>query len=92
MAKRIPDQYCDLIYIDAAHDFKSVSLDVNAYFPKLKQGGILMLNDYTLRNPIGDESYGVVSVANQLSNQGYVSVVGFAMEKDFFCDIALQKR
>ena len=91
LVTRLPDAYCDLIYIDGAHDFESVARDVSAYFQKLKQGGILMFNDYTLRDPIGAESYGVVPVVNQLANHGYCSVIGFAMQEDFFCDIALQK-
>lgn len=41
-----PDNYFDFIYIDAAHDYESMVLDLNAWWPKLKPGGILSGHDY----------------------------------------------
>ncbi len=36
----------DLIYIDAAHDTKSVIADINAWFPHLNEGGIMCGDDW----------------------------------------------
>lgn len=41
-----PDEYFDFIYIDAAHDYDSMVEDLNAWWPKLKKGGILSGHDY----------------------------------------------
>jgi hypothetical protein len=41
-----PDNYFDFIYIDAAHDYESMVVDLNAWWPKLKPGGILSGHDY----------------------------------------------
>lgn len=41
-----PDNYFDFIYIDAAHDYESMVEDLNAWWPKLKPGGILAGHDY----------------------------------------------
>jgi predicted O-methyltransferase YrrM len=46
-AKHYKDNSLDFIFIDAAHDYKSVKKDINAWFPKLKQGGIIAGHDYT---------------------------------------------
>jgi Methyltransferase domain len=40
-APRIPDQSLDFVYIDARHDFCGVTDDMNAYWPKLRPGGIM---------------------------------------------------
>ena len=41
-----PDNYFDFIYIDAAHDYDSMIIDLNAWWPKLKTGGIFAGHDY----------------------------------------------
>lgn len=41
-----PDGYFDFIYIDAAHDYDSMVEDINAWWPKLKEGGIFSGHDY----------------------------------------------
>jgi hypothetical protein len=36
----------DFVYLDAAHDYKSVVSDIEAWVPKIKRGGFLMGHDY----------------------------------------------
>lgn len=36
----------DFVYIDAAHDYRNVLQDVDAWYPKLKTGGILGGHDF----------------------------------------------
>lgn len=45
-AARIPDQSLDFAYIDARHDYDSVLQDLEAWFPKVRPGGILAGHDY----------------------------------------------
>ena len=44
--KDFPDNYFDLIYIDADHEYSSIILDIKNWLPKLKVGGILAGHDY----------------------------------------------
>eukprot|EP00554_Chaetoceros_debilis_P000615 CAMPEP_0194083702 /NCGR_PEP_ID=MMETSP0149-20130528/9714_1 /TAXON_ID=122233 /ORGANISM="Chaetoceros debilis, Strain MM31A-1" /LENGTH=301 /DNA_ID=CAMNT_0038766153 /DNA_START=114 /DNA_END=1022 /DNA_ORIENTATION=- len=45
-AKHLPDGHFDYIYLDARHDYCAVKEDIEAYYPKLRPGGILGGHDY----------------------------------------------
>eukprot|EP00550_Attheya_septentrionalis_P004867 CAMPEP_0198298338 /NCGR_PEP_ID=MMETSP1449-20131203/40604_1 /TAXON_ID=420275 /ORGANISM="Attheya septentrionalis, Strain CCMP2084" /LENGTH=252 /DNA_ID=CAMNT_0043999585 /DNA_START=28 /DNA_END=783 /DNA_ORIENTATION=- len=45
-AKTIPAQSLDYIYIDARHDYCGVKEDMEAYYPKLRPGGIMAGHDF----------------------------------------------
>lgn len=48
VAKTIPDNSLDFVYIDANHTPKCVSEDIIAWEPKVRQGGIVSGHDYQL--------------------------------------------
>jgi predicted O-methyltransferase YrrM len=45
-AGQLPDHSLDFVYIDARHDYCGVKEDLNAYWPKLRPGGILAGHDF----------------------------------------------
>lgn len=45
-AHSIPNIQLDFVYIDARNDYKAVWQDLESYWPKLKQGGILAGSDF----------------------------------------------
>jgi len=89
---RYPDRTFDMIYIDAGHDYDSVKEDANLSMQKIKPEGILIFNDYIKYSHYDDSYYGVIPVVNDLvANQGF-EVVGFALQADMYCDIAIRRR
>lgn len=62
MAKHIPDESLDLVYVDACHTFKCVMADINAYWPKLKENGIMAFHDYLAKE------YGVYDAVNEFAD------------------------
>lgn len=45
-ARTIDDETCNLVFIDAAHDYASVAADLRAWWPKVKRGGVFAGHDY----------------------------------------------
>jgi GR25 family glycosyltransferase involved in LPS biosynthesis len=40
------DESLDAVFIDAAHDYESVTKDLKAWYPKIKKGGVFAGHDY----------------------------------------------
>lgn len=83
---------CDLIYVDAAHDFENVSRDLAASLRCLAPNGLIVANDYTLFDPFMRVDYGVVQAVNEFLESNDFEMEGFALEKNMFCDVALRRR
>lgn len=43
----------DFVYIDAGHDYESIKKDINAWYPKVKKGGIISGHDYVDHSTCG---------------------------------------
>lgn len=46
IASVVPDETLDWVFIDANHEYQAVTSDMNAWFPKLKPGGLFSGHDY----------------------------------------------
>jgi hypothetical protein len=75
-ARVFPDEYFDLIYIDANHTYKSVSEDLETWFPKVKKGGILAGHDYFCNAPDmpWTKFFGVVPAVNEFVKKHNLSI------------------
>lgn len=72
IAKTIEPESLDFVFIDAAHDYKSVKNDLEAWVPKVKKGGIVSGHDY-YRGSSG--RMGVIEAVDE-----FVKANGFSLE------------
>lgn len=70
-AKDVEDGSLDFVYIDAAHDYDNVKIDINAWAPKVRVGGIIS----------GDDAYefpsgkgGVLRAATEYASQHHFNL------------------
>ena len=90
--ERYPDRFFDLIYVDAGHDYESVRRDTLVATMKLRDDGLLVYNDYVMFDHLQQgEPYGIIPNVNALVVEHDWRVVGFALQRDMFCDIALRR-
>jgi Methyltransferase domain len=83
------DEYFNMIYVDAEHTYAEVKRDAEIAVRKLAPQGILVFNDYIMYDPFQKADYGIVPVVNEMVvNRGW-KVIGFALQKHMFCDIAI---
>ena len=58
------DDFFDLVYIDASHFYEQVCEDLQAWWPKVKVGGVFSGHDYVEKSRFGDE-FGVMQAVNE---------------------------
>jgi len=80
-----------MIYIDAGHDLESVTKDADAAQAKIKNGGLIIFNDYIKYSHYDDCYYGVIPAVNGLVARNGFEVAGFALQPDMYCDIAIRR-
>eukprot|EP00121_Abeoforma_whisleri_P015444 Awhi_evm1s14230 len=54
-SERYEDEYFDFIYLDARRDRKGVTEDLEAWWPKLKRGGIMAGHHYVIQADLGED-------------------------------------
>lgn len=67
------DNYFDFIYIDAWHTYESVTKDLIAWWPKLKDGGLFCGDDYMLAHDHPESKFEVVEAVEDFFNTKKIS-------------------
>lgn len=86
-----PESYFDWIYVDAAHDYKSVKKDLAECIRVLKPDGYLVMNDYIMYDHFAKEEYGVVQATNEFMLEHNFEMVYLALHPEMFCDVLIRK-
>lgn len=84
MAEQIPDNSLGLAYIDGDHTYEGSRADIDSFYPKLVQGGIMAFHDaanpsYGIRDAMYDFTKGVG--INMLEEDGNIANIGAWIQK-----------
>lgn len=70
-AKEFEDEYFDFVYLDADHSYEGLLRDLRAWWPKVKNGGILGGHDYIVREtPV---KYGVIEAVTEFLKENNIT-------------------
>jgi hypothetical protein len=87
---QLEDNSLDWVYIDAGHDFDSVSKDLEAALPKLKPGGIIAGHDYVRWGRFGYRC-GVIEAVAKFCIEHEFKIVGLTFERQYPPSYALRR-
>jgi len=72
---RFPDEYFDLIYIDADHTYEGCKKDLIDWYPKIKKGGFFTGDDYSHhRAKYTGIKFGVIEAVNEFAENHNLEV------------------
>jgi hypothetical protein len=86
-----PDDHFDWIYIDGDHSYDGVSRDARVARTKVKPGGLLIFNDFTLWSPTECIDYGVPHAVCELAATHGFRFVYFTLHPHLYNDVALRR-
>jgi len=66
-AKLYNDESLDFVFIDAGHDYVSVTKDLTAWWPKVKKGGIIAGHDYNNKFKVKEAVHDFFKITNAQS-------------------------
>lgn len=87
---KFEDNYFDYVYLDAAHDYDSAKKDIEMLSKKVKNGGYIQFNDYTLWSIYENKPYGIVQAVNEFLNSGDHVIRGMSIDQGGYHDILIQ--
>lgn len=85
------DEYFDLIYIDADHSYEGVKKDIAVAVHKIKDNGVIILNDYAQVTPNGFIPYGIPKACHEFMLDHRWEMVYLALQAGGLYDVALCK-
>jgi predicted O-methyltransferase YrrM len=81
-SKNYDNEYFDVVYIDASHEYEYVKNDILSWLPKVKKGGIICGDDYVGAWP------GVIQAVDEVFGDGFtVGISDFVYTKSYRVNI-----
>lgn len=87
----MPDQHFDFIYVDGDHSYDGAVRDLEQAERKLKAGGWIVCNDYTIFSPLEKSKYGVYRAVNEFCWKHGFEIAYLGLHQWSYHDVALRR-
>lgn len=77
-ANTFKDNSIDVVYLDGDHKYEAVAADIQAWWPKVRAGGILAGHDYIERSHV--EEFGVIPAVQEFLQRERIEVLSVTCE------------
>jgi hypothetical protein len=91
LLSRFENDFFDWIYIDASHAYDNFRRDLEMACKKVKLGGLIVCNDYTVWSPAEVEPYGILQFVHEFLQEANFEVAFLAFHGMGYHDIALRR-
>ncbi len=91
VGKGYDDNYCDWVYIDTNHNYKTTKDELELYSKKVKSNGIIAGHDFTKSNFIGTLRFGVIEAVNEFCINENWELIYLTMENTINPSFAIRK-
>lgn len=92
VVKQFPDCYFDWIYIDTAHTYAVTKEELEAYFPKIKPGGIIAGHDFIVGEIDIPWKYGVIEAVYEFCKNHNWEIIYLTMERGISPSFAIRSK
>ncbi|HEX3400664.1 MAG TPA: class I SAM-dependent methyltransferase [Acetobacteraceae bacterium] len=88
----LADASLDIVYLDADHSYDAVRRELAMVRRKIKDDGLIMLNDYIMSDAgLSNAVYGVIHATNEFMITENWEMIYFAFHSQMYCDVVLRK-
>ncbi|WJS01669.1 class I SAM-dependent methyltransferase [Roseibium aggregatum] len=88
---KFDDCFFDWVYIDGDHRYGGVKKDLEIAAQKVKQDGLIVLNDYTTWSPVGMTHCGVARAVNEFCIENNYELIFMAFQTMFYNDVVIRR-
>jgi hypothetical protein len=89
---RLPNDSLDIVYVDADHSYDAVCRDLSVIKHKIRDDGLIIMNDYTMVDVLGELGpYGVIQATNEFMLAEGWEMIFLALQEYMYCDVVLRK-
>ncbi len=91
--ENLGDGTVDVVYLDADHAYESVRRELSIVARKIRQGGVIVMNDYTMVDVVAPamQPYGVIQATNEFMIEHGWEMTHLALQSCMYCDVALRR-
>jgi len=87
--QKLGDRSVGVFYVDGDHTYEGVCRDLSVIREKIAPGGLIIMNDYIMRDHNGD--YGVIQATNEFMLEFNWEMLYFCLEPNMYCDVVLRQ-